>query len=171
MTSFRAQGCDFRRRSKHVALSQFLTKGSHFSSHFWRRGCIFNMSIGHPSCLVKNATPSPERPSKMQPLRQKCRRCVLLLPPSPLLFLMKGLHFRQTLVPISNEGVAFAVQFQAKGLHFRPRVRGSGAFLPKGSHFLPQTASHVSPCRIGQESVRKRRFSIENRYNSGKPNI
>ena len=119
MTYFHAQGFDFRRHSKHVAPSQFLTKGSHFSSHFWRRGCIFNMSIGHPSCLVKSATPSQEMPSKMQPLRQKCRRCVLLLPPSPLLFLMNGVAFsadpctnfeRRGCIcnSISSEGVAFS---------------------------------------------------------------
>ena len=90
---------------------------------------------------------------------------------TPLLCLMKGLHVRQTLVPISNEGVAFSTAIQAKGLHFPPWVLGSGAFLPKGSHFLPQTASHVSTCRIGRERVRKHRFSIRNRYSSARPNI
>ena len=89
------------------------------------------------------------------------------------LFLTKGLHFRSTPIPISNEGVAFSVAFQAKGLHFRPLVRGSGAFLAKGSHFLPQTHSHVSTYRIGQESHRNRCFQLKSlthltrRYHGG----
>ena len=92
---------------------------------------------------------------------------------SPSLFLTKGLHFRSTPIPISNEGVAFSVAFQAKGLHFRPLVRGSGAFLAKGSHFLPQTHSHVSTYRIGQESHRNRCFQLKSlthltrRYHGG----
>ena len=61
----------------------------------------------------------------------------------------EGVAFSADSLPISDEGVAFSGAFQAKGLHFRPLARGWGAFLAKGSHFLPQTAPHVSTCRIG----------------------
>ena len=69
-------------------------------------------------------------------------------------FQAKGLHFRPPPTradAISDEGVAFSAAFQAKGLHFRQLAWGWGAFLAKGSHFLPQTAPHVATCMIGRK--------------------
>ena len=65
----------------------------------------------------------------------------------------EGVAFSADPLSISNEGVAFSAAFQAKGLHFRPLARGWGAFLAKGSHVLPQTAPHVSTCRIGRKDA------------------
>ena len=87
------------------------------------------------------------------------------------MFSDEGVAFSADSVPITNEGVALSVAFQAKGLHFRPLVRDRYAFLREGSHFLPQTASHVYTCRIGEESVRMLCFSIENNYSSVEPKI
>ena len=64
-----------------------------------------------------------------------------------------GVAFSADSLPISVERGAFSAAFQAKGLYFRPLARGWCAFLAKGSHFLPQTAPHVSTCMIGRKHV------------------
>ena len=63
----------------------------------------------------------------------------------------EGVAFSADSLPISDEEVAFSAAFQSKGLHFRPLARGWGAFLAKGSHFVPETAPHVSTCTIGRK--------------------